>query len=64
MGASEPPIETEMSSFVFAGGQATEIERWPSLTPGTGELTSFGEDGAGELCITTDAGVVFRVVED
>jgi hypothetical protein len=47
-------------SFRFINGQVTEHATWPSLTPGN--ITSFGEDAAGELYIMTSGGVLFRIV--
>lgn len=48
-------------SFRFAGGQATEPRDWPDLAPG-GQITSFGEDAAGELYVLTAGGRVARIV--
>ncbi len=49
-----------MRSFRYAGGQATRQQDWQSLRPG-GNVTSFGEDAAGEVYIMTIEGVVFRI---
>jgi glucose/arabinose dehydrogenase len=49
-------------SFRYAGGVATELTDWPTLSPG-GPITSFGEDAAGELYVVGSAGV-FKVVPD
>ena len=46
--------------FRYAGGKATEQTDWPQLDPG-GRITSFGEDTAGELYITTIEGGVYRI---
>ena len=48
-------------SFRYVDGTATELTDWPSLRPG-GEITSFGEDSAGELYVLTAGGGVFKVV--
>lgn len=48
-------------SFRFAGGQATDQRDWQVLRPG-GNVTSFGEDAAGELYILTAQGGVYRIV--
>jgi hypothetical protein len=34
---------------------------WPALAPG-GHVTSFGEDTAGELYLTTREGGVYKIV--
>jgi glucose/arabinose dehydrogenase len=44
-----------------ADGSATEESSWPSLGPG-GNITSFGQDTAGELYIMTSGGGLFRIV--
>ena len=47
-------------SFRFNNGSAIERTEWPLLAaPST---TSFGQDGLGELYITTQSGNVFRVI--
>ena len=48
-------------SFRWVGGQATEQQVQPDLSPGE-SITSFGEDAAGELYIVTGAGRVYRIV--
>jgi glucose/arabinose dehydrogenase len=48
-------------SFRFAGGQATEPRAWTEL-PNVGNITSFGEDGRGELYVTTSSGAVHKFV--
>ncbi|HJP57756.1 MAG TPA: PQQ-dependent sugar dehydrogenase [Gemmatimonadales bacterium] len=48
-------------SFRYAGGRATDPREWPMLKPG-GQITSFGEDAAGELYLTVAEGKVFKVV--
>ena len=50
-----------VKSFRFAGG-VTDQRDWPDLSPGQG-VTSFGEDGNGELYIMTEAGKLFRIVQ-
>jgi glucose/arabinose dehydrogenase len=49
-------------SFKFVNGQVTEHTTWASLDPGA-NLTSFGEDAAGELYIMTSGGELFRIVQ-
>jgi glucose/arabinose dehydrogenase len=46
-----------------ADGSATEESSWPSLGPG-GNITSFGEDTAGELYIMTSSGALYRIVQN
>jgi hypothetical protein len=48
-------------SFRLLEGRATEQKEWTELAPG-GQITSFGEDAAGELYIVTADGKVHRVV--
>lgn len=48
-------------SFRFVNGQATEQTDWVALRPG-GNITSFGEDAAGELYIMTSQGGLYRIV--
>jgi glucose/arabinose dehydrogenase len=50
-------------SFRYSGGAVTELTDWPSLRPG-GQITSFGEDSAGELYVITAGGGVYKVVPD
>lgn len=40
-------------SFRYQNGQPTDQKEWPLLSPTGGSITSFGEDAAGELYITT-----------
>jgi glucose/arabinose dehydrogenase len=48
-------------SFRLVNGTASDLFDWPTLRPG-GNITSFGEDAAGELYIMTAGGQVFRIV--
>lgn len=48
-------------SFRVVNGQATDLQEWPELAPG-GQITSFGEDAAGELYLVTTDGKVHKVV--
>ncbi|MEW6245832.1 MAG: PQQ-dependent sugar dehydrogenase [Nitrospirota bacterium] len=50
-------------SFRFVNGQVTEHADWGSLNPG-GNITSFGEDAAGELHVMTAQGGLFRIVSN
>jgi glucose/arabinose dehydrogenase len=48
-------------SFRIQGGAVTDAKDWPELKPG-GQVTSFGEDSAGELYLVTQQGGVFKIV--
>lgn len=52
-------------SFVINGGGATEFEEWTSRLDPEGtrldSLSSFGEDGQGELYLTSLGGTVYRL---
>jgi glucose/arabinose dehydrogenase len=48
-------------SFRLSGGMATERTDWPTLDPNE-NITSFGEDAAGELYIVTQQGGLYRIV--
>ncbi len=51
-----------VKSFYYSGGAISQQLSWPSLGPGD-EITSFGEDAAGELYICTlNTNQVFRIV--
>lgn len=50
-----------VKSFVYRNGAATDQKDWKSLSPG-GNITSFGEDGQGELYILTSQGGVYRII--
>jgi glucose/arabinose dehydrogenase len=50
-------------SIRYADGAAGELTDWPTLRPG-GSVTSFGEDGAGELYVLVAEGGVFQIVPD
>jgi glucose/arabinose dehydrogenase len=49
-------------SLKMVGGAPTELTEWPELKPG-GQITSFGQDAAGELYVVTQQGGVYRIVE-
>jgi len=51
-------------SFRFDGSGATDGRRWTELEPtgGDRQVTSFGEDAAGELYLTTAGGGVYKIV--
>jgi glucose/arabinose dehydrogenase len=49
-------------SFKLVNALATEQTSWPSLSVAPGNITSFGEDAAGELYIMTSGGGLFRIV--
>jgi glucose/arabinose dehydrogenase len=48
-------------SFSYVGGQASDARDWPALAVGSG-VTSFGEDGRGNLYIMTQGGSLYRIV--
>jgi len=49
-------------SFRLANGAATQFFDWSGLRPG-GNITSFGEDGSGELYIMTSGGALYLIVQ-
>jgi glucose/arabinose dehydrogenase len=51
-----------VKSFRYQNGQPTEQKEWPLLSPPGSSITSFGEDAAGELYITTQGGGLFKFV--
>ena len=50
-------------SFRLVGGQATAITDWTGTLDPNGFVSSFGEDGRGELYVTTLNGMVWRLRE-
>ena len=51
-----------VKSFRYQNGQPTDQKEWPLLSPTGGSITSFGEDAAGELYITTQDGGLFKFI--
>jgi len=49
-------------SFSLANGVAAARFDWTSLRPG-GFITSFGEDGSGELYLMTSDGRLYRIAQ-
>jgi glucose/arabinose dehydrogenase len=49
-------------SFRMEAGAVSADTDWPALQPG-GQVTSLGEDAAGELYIVTQKGGVFKIVQ-
>jgi glucose/arabinose dehydrogenase len=49
-------------SFRFVAGAVTEQTEWPALSLPRQQITSFGEDAAGELYLMTLDGGLFRIV--
>jgi|CXWL01.1.fsa_nt_gi hypothetical protein len=49
-------------SFRYQNSQPTEQTEWPLLSPPGSLVTSFGEDAAGELYITTQGGGLFKFI--
>jgi glucose/arabinose dehydrogenase len=52
-----------MRTFTLVGGQATDPRDWPALAPGTG-VSSFGEDGRGDVYVMTLGGRLYRFGTD
>jgi len=50
-------------SFRLVSGAAAQPADWTTLRPGA-NITSFGEDGSGELYILTSGGAVYRIVQE
>ncbi len=48
-------------SFRLINGNVAQLFDWTTLRPG-GNITSFGEDAAGELYVMTSAGGLYRIV--
>jgi glucose/arabinose dehydrogenase len=48
-------------SLRLVNGAATQLFDWSALRPGA-DITSFGEDGSGELYIMTSSGALYRIV--
>ncbi len=51
-------------SFQLLGGLPGAQASWPLLSPPGGQITSFGEDAAGELYLMTQGGSLFRIVSN
>ena len=49
-------------SFRYVGGAATDQRDWTALRPPGGSISSFGEDGRGELYVVSLTGTVHRIV--
>ena len=49
-------------SFRYQNGQPTEQTEWPLLSPPGDSITSFGQDGVGELYVLSQRGGLFKVV--
>ncbi|HSE46565.1 MAG TPA: PQQ-dependent sugar dehydrogenase, partial [Gemmatimonadales bacterium] len=52
-----------LRSFKWQGGMITEQQSWPGAEP-PGNVTSFGEDPAGELYILTIEGGIYKLVAE
>jgi len=51
---------SELHSFRYVGGAVSDQRDWPTLAPNN-NVTSFGEDGAGELYLVTRSGGIYRI---
>lgn len=51
-------------SFLFTGGEATDVRDHSDALPVDGNIVSFGRDEAGELYVVTHGGEVYRIVPD
>lgn len=51
-------------SFRLSNGQAVEATDWPDLSPAGAQVTSFGEDSAGELYLMSLTGSLWKIVPD
>ncbi len=49
-------------SFRFNNGSALDRTEWPLLAASSKDITSFGQDGSGELYILTQSGTISRIV--
>lgn len=52
-----------VQSFAYADGAAGEVTDWTAQLGQLGAITSFGQDSAGELYITTTEGGLYRLVK-
>jgi glucose/arabinose dehydrogenase len=52
----------DVSAFVYCDGEATSVQRIPSLEFIDAGLVSFGEDGSGELYMVFVSGAIYRIV--